>query len=358
MEVTEGVEPGPVLVTGALGLVGSAVVRHLAAEGRDVVATDLEPPADSTTAGWLTDLETVRPHWADLTDSDEVQKLVDAVAPSVIVHLAAMIPPQCYRRPAIAWAVNVGATASLLRAAAALPTPPRFVQASSVAVYGPRNPHRVDQLLTPDTPVQPGATDIYGAHKAEAEQLVRSSSLEWVVLRLGGVLRIEPQLDRNPDTRYFEASLPEDGRIQTVDVRDVAHAFAAATTTDHVREVFLIGGDATHRLVQRDIRDGITAAMGLVNGMPPGRPGDPAVDENWYATDWMDTSRSQSALGFQHHSYPDTLAEVRARTGRPRYYLLRILAPLVRRRMRRQSPYHDAPGGYADPWGIIATRLS
>ena len=83
-------------------------------------------------------------------------------------------------------------------------------------------------MLTADTPLRP--SDIYGAHKVEAEQLVRGSGLNWVILRLGGVLTAEPRFDLDFDTMYFEASLPVDGRIQTVDVRDVARAFVAATT--------------------------------------------------------------------------------------------------------------------------------
>jgi nucleoside-diphosphate-sugar epimerase len=346
--------PRPVLVTGAFGLVGSALVRHLAAAGREVVATDLHVPANRAAAARLANAATVRVRWADLTDTTQVPALVADTAPSAIVHLAAMIPPFCYRRPALARAVNVEATETLLRAATAAPARPRFVQASSIAVYGPRNPHRDLGPLTVDTPLNP--TDRYGAHKVEAEQHVRASALDWVILRLGGVLDVEPQLDVDPDMRYFEGTLPADGRIQTVDVRDVARAFAAATTTDHIHEVFLIGGDESHRLRQSDIRSVVPAAMGLAGGMPAGRPGDPDADERWFATDWMETDRAQQALDFQRHSFPDTLAEIRTRIGWKRL-ALRAVSPLAHYIMERQSPYHNAAPGYADPWAAIAARL-
>jgi nucleoside-diphosphate-sugar epimerase len=90
---------------------------------------------------------------------------------AAIAHLAAVVPPMCYARPALARKVNVDATAWLVKAAQAQPRPPRFVLASGIAVYGARNPHHVTDLLTADTPLRP--SDIYGAHKAEAEQLVR-----------------------------------------------------------------------------------------------------------------------------------------------------------------------------------------
>jgi nucleoside-diphosphate-sugar epimerase len=227
------------------------------------------------------------------------------------------------------------------------------VLASSVATYGARNPHRVHDVLTADTPQRP--SDIYGAHKVEAEQLVRASGLDWVVLRLGGVLTAEPRLDIDLDTIYFEGSLPIDGRIQTVDVRDVARAFVAATTAPVIGETLLIGGDDSHRLVQGDLGPSMAAAMGLVGGLPVGRRGNPDSDADWFGTDWMDTTRSVEALDFQRISWPQLLAETAERMGWRRY-LTRLAAPLVHAVLKRRSPYYRHPGRYADPWRVIAAK--
>jgi D-erythronate 2-dehydrogenase len=132
-----------VLVTGAFGLVGSAVVKQLHADGRRVVAT-----AHHMVNAALADLYGVEVRWVDLTEPAQVNGLLAGVSPSAIVHLAAIIPPQCYAHRALARAVNVDATAVLVRAAAAQRSPPRFVHASSAAVYGARNPHRSSDVLT------------------------------------------------------------------------------------------------------------------------------------------------------------------------------------------------------------------
>ena len=108
-----------------------------------------------------------------------------------IIHLAAIIPPPIYRNPRLARHINVDATATLVHIAEAQPPPPRWVQASSNAVFGARNPHRFTAPLRADEPMK--ASDLYSAHKIEAEQIVRASSLEWVVLRLGGVLSVDLQ---------------------------------------------------------------------------------------------------------------------------------------------------------------------
>lgn len=341
-----------VLVTGAFGLVGSATVHRLAADGRRVVATDLDVPANRKAAESLPVGVTVR--WADLTDPAAVGALLDEEAPAAIIHLAAVIPPFLYQRRGLAERVNVEATASLVRASEKLSTPPRFVLASSVAVYGSRNPHTVQGVLTCDTPVNPA--DIYGAHKVKAEKIVRTSALDWVILRLGGVLTASPGSYMKIDNFYFEGMLPTDGRIQTVDVRDVASAFAAATTADALGETLLIGGDdATHRLLQGDVAPAMAAALGLVGGLPTGLKGDPANDDSWFSTDWMDTTRAQEVLGFQHYSWPDMLIETADNAGIKRP-LLRVVAPLAKLILKRQTAYHGTGLRYADPWKAISDK--
>jgi len=343
--------PEVVLVTGAFGLVGTATVRHLARSGRRVVASDLDTAANRKAAESLPPGVSVR--WADLTEPAQAASLLSGVAPAAVIHLAAIIPPRCYADPALARRVNVDATANLVEAAAAQRLRPRFVQASSIAVYGPRNPHRFTDVLTSSTPVRP--FDVYGGHKVEAEAIVGGSTLDWVILRLGGVLTVDLGLALDPDMIYFEALLPTDGRLQTVEVRDVAHAFAAATTAEVAGRVLLIGGDDSHRLRQGELARKTAAALGLVDGLPPGRIGDASDDDGWFVTDWMDTATAQEVLGHQHHSWPQLLAETAGRAGWRRYPL-RLAAPLARAYLGRRSPYYRQPGCYADPWEAVRRK--
>lgn len=343
----------PVLVTGAFGLVGRAVVARLAAEGRRVVATDLDLPAHRAAAPALGGHGAVEVLFADLTDATAVRALVEGVAPVAVVHLAAVIPPLCYARRDTARRVNVQATKNLVAAATALEPAPRFVLASSVAVYGSRNPHRTTALLTSATPVAP--SDLYGSHKVLAEAAVTSSGLEWVILRLGGVLSPQAARGADLDMLAFERALPADGRLQTVDVRDVACAFAAAIATEATGEIFLVGGDESHRVLQGALGEAMAGALGLRAVLPAGRTGDPGRDDAWFATDHMDTGRAEEVLSFQHRSLPELMAETRAQMGWRRVPLA-ALAPLLRRYLRRRSPYRDRSGAHADPWAVIGER--
>ncbi|MDT5236825.1 MAG: hypothetical protein QOF47_2812, partial [Mycobacterium sp.] len=181
--------------------------------------------------------------------------------------------------------------------------------------------------------------DIYSGTKAEAEAIVRSSTLEWVVLRFGGVLSTElSALPVSSDAMLFESALPSDNRVHTVDLRDVASV---------VREVM------KRRSAYWNAPGKYADPWGAI---PPGRPGDPDSDTDWFVTDWMDTTRAQEALKFQHYSWPDMMAELSAKFWFTRYWG-RLLAPVVREVMKRRSAYWNAPGKYADPWGAIRAKL-
>ena len=338
---------GSVLVTGAYGLVGRPVVERLVADGFRVVATahrTVKPPLPAAV-----DVRSV-----DLTDSRQVHEFVAEVSPSAIVHLAAVIPPHCYADRGLARAVNVDATATLVRAAAALPSPPRFVHASSMAVYGSRNPHRFTDLLTPDTPTF--ASDLYGCHKLAAENIVRSSDLDWSILRLSVVIALEPLVDYgNFDAFYLGALMPDDSRCHTVDSRDVAAAFATAITTNNVREIFMIAGDDSHKRFQGEVSCANAEGMGTGALMVRGRPGDPDSDVDWYP------------LERRHHTQRPHLP---ARPGADLLVRLCTGIPLKGQHLLGPGSVHPGsparcgavrrttkmPGRYADPWGRIRHR--
>ena len=148
--------------------------------------------------------------------------------------------------------------------------------------------------------------DIYSGTKVEAEEIVRSSSLEWVVLRFGGVLSTDLVGDATQlrDAMFFARRCRADNRVQTVDVRDVAWACAAATTADVARRD---PADRRRRvtppLVRRHRAGTRRGRWAIPGAIPPGRPGNPDSDTDWFVTDWMDTTRAQEALKFQHYSW-------------------------------------------------------
>jgi len=88
----------------------------------------------------------------------------------VVFHLAAVVSGQAEADFDLGMRVNVDGTRSLLEAARAGGRRPKFVFASSLAVFGPPLP----EVITDDTAVRPRSS--YGAQKAIGELLVSDYS--------------------------------------------------------------------------------------------------------------------------------------------------------------------------------------
>lgn len=173
-----------VLVTGAVGFVGRVLVARLLEVGVvgrrveqliavDVSADDL--PGDArlrAVTGSIADAEVLE---------QALREPVDAV-----FHLASVPGGAAEAAPDLGRRVNLDATARLLALLREQGGCPRFVFASTVAVYGDPLPAVVDER----TPPRPALS--YGAHKLAAEVLVADAARRgWVdacSLRLPGVV--------------------------------------------------------------------------------------------------------------------------------------------------------------------------
>ncbi|OBG24578.1 NAD(P)-dependent oxidoreductase [Mycobacterium sp. 852002-51057_SCH5723018] len=346
-----------ILVTGAFGQVGRRCTQLLLDRGRTVIAMDLR---NDKTAAAQKELHSERliPAYIDLLDADAVRDVVVTHRPDAIIHLAAIVSPPSYRNPGLARRVNVGGTENLLSAASELPRPPLFLLASSAAVYGSRNPYRLPERITPETPVRP--IDQYGEDKVLAEAAIRASGLPCALFRLGGIISPDTQASLNGDYLLLMRSMPGDNRIHAVDARDVALAFANAVDREATiaGKALLIGGNETYVKLQRDLEDDMMAGIGIGRlGPSASLPGDPSDDRGWSFTGWFDTTESQALLDFQEHDWNETVAWIAESAHlRP---VLRALGPLLRPIMRtalRLQRRLEGRGPYADPWTLIEKK--
>ncbi len=158
-----------ILVTGAAGLIGSAVAKSLRAEGAQVLALDLRETRGGTRG--------------DLRDRATLAPLVEQA--DGILHFAAVSRViEGEKHPDLCWSVNAEATGQLLSLALAGRRRPWVVYASSREVYGQQEALPVPE----DAPLRP--KNIYARSKAEAERLMgeaRAAGLRNAILRFSNV---------------------------------------------------------------------------------------------------------------------------------------------------------------------------
>jgi nucleoside-diphosphate-sugar epimerase len=155
-----------VLVTGATGFIGSALLRSLESTGMNLFACARRVP--------LTGLDSRHVHWLKCDLASLIDLPADVEGLDTVVHLAARVhmsaekdhePLQEYRR------VNVQGSLRLARAAAGHGAK-RFIFISSIGVNGTRS-------LRPFTPEDPpGAVEPYAVSKLEAENELKKVSAE------------------------------------------------------------------------------------------------------------------------------------------------------------------------------------
>lgn len=309
-----------VVVTGALGNVGSHAVRALVAAGHTVRGFDLPTRTNQRKAHKLP--KGVAMVWGDIRQREEV---VAALAnQEAIVHLAFILPPYVAEQPQLAEAINVGGTCNVVQVARQAASPPKLLFSSSVNVFGPTQdqpaPRHVTDLVV--------ATDGYSKHKIMGEQLVRESGLQWAVLRFADV---PPLAMRNPHPIMFR--IPLENRFEVAHPADVGFAVAQAVGDAQAwGKIWLIGGGPPCQITYGQYLNAILSAVGI-GPMPPA-----AFGHDPFYNDWMDTAPSEARWHYQRHTFDQIVRDL-ARAVGPARHLVPLARPFVRRGMLRMSPY-------------------
>jgi UDP-glucose 4-epimerase len=217
-----------VLVTGALGKVGSAAVTALLAAGYDVTATDVVRPIyDAAAAGAARYIQ------ADLTSAGDADAVVRGM--DVVVH-AAGIPEPSKNTPATVFLTNVSSTFNVIEACARSGVK-RVVNLSSDSVAGmtwaelPFAP-----VMCPIDESHPELPqDAYGLSKQVSELLcdglVRRTNAACVSIRPTWVLTASTY-ERNLKPFFADPDLTTAVFWSYIDVDDLADLIVATVRSD------------------------------------------------------------------------------------------------------------------------------
>jgi nucleoside-diphosphate-sugar epimerase len=212
--------------------------------------------------------------------------------------MAAVLPPAVYENPELAHEVNVGGTRILVDLIKEKGGHIPFVFTSSVAVFGPtpgaEGPVSVESCI-------PEPVETYGETKLKAEEVIRESGIDYLILRLTAIMYLS--FDLSDMNRIF--SIPLDNRLEFCHPDDLAVAVGNALKKfDAIKgNTLVVSGGPEQRMLFRDMVGGILGVMGL-----PLPPKDKFTREPYFL-DWYDTSRSQELLKFQRKGYADYIKD-------------------------------------------------
>lgn len=331
-----------VVVTGASGNVGTAVLRALRARHPQwqVVGIARRPPGPG--AGEPYDTVDWRP--LDLSDQGCEPALAEAfTGADAVVHLAWAIMPST--RPGTLAAVNLDGTARVLAAARDAGVR-HLVHASSLGAYSPVPHGSLPKPVVDESwPVNGVPTSLYSRHKAAVERMLDAWSVETPETP---VARIRPGLVLQPRAgaeigRYFVGPLAPLVRLVIRGVPVLPLADGLVANVLHADDV----GDAVARILDQRATgafnlaaDDVVDPVSLAAAFRASRVRIPytalrsAVSLSWHlriqptdpgwldlarAVPLLDTSRAKRELGWSPaHSGNDALAELVAAVAQGR----------------------------------------
>jgi nucleoside-diphosphate-sugar epimerase len=222
-----------VVVTGASGKAGRAVVRELAEHDHEVVAVDLVAPREAQTASLL----------ADLTDFGETVECLSGAGAAV--HLAA-IPAPGIRTEEMTFRTNVLSTYNVFEAARLLGLR-RVVWASSETILGLPFDREPPAYAPIDEDHPPRPESSYSLSKLLGEELGRQlhrwSGTPHVALRFSNIM--EPEDYARFPSFWDDARLRRWNLWGYVDARDVAQSCRLALGADVGADHFIVAATDT-----------------------------------------------------------------------------------------------------------------
>ncbi len=277
-----------ILLTGPTGLVGTAVLSRLLADGHQVLAVSRNPPpTKSAQLTWIT---------ADLADgADHI--LAQTPELDAVVHFAATIRVPEHEDPGT-WYTRLNTDFSReLFAGCARDTIETVVYASGLNFLR----HPLESVITEEHPI--ALTTPYGASKYLCEQalfeLEESAGYRAVSLRLPSPIAFDPSLlHRNVVKIWIEAAkrgepirvFGEGSRTQNfVATVDIAEAVALSLSARDARGVFNIASETP--LGMRELAELIASRSGATITYDGS---DPKESERWD----LDGEKAATQLGF------------------------------------------------------------
>ncbi len=301
-----------VLITGGAGGLGKIASQAVIKSGYAVRILELDTRRSRKNIREID--PAVEIFWGDVTHEDCVKQALDGI--DVVIHMAAILPPWAYINPEKTFAVNLGGTKNIVDAIRESGRNIHFIYTSSAAAFGP-TPDATEPLCPDKTECKPRGA--YGESKFKAEQYIRESGIDYLILRLTATMYLS--FEFGDFKRMF--SVPLNNRIEYCHPYDTAQAIVNAVHKfDEIKgNTLMISGGPEQRMLYGEM----VKRMLKVYGLP--LPPKCKFTKIPYYLDWYDTAKSQLLLNFQKRTFDNFLDDL-SHQIKKRYSALFI--PLMR----------------------------
>jgi len=313
-----------ILLTWAFGNIGISTLRELLNRQYEVTVFEIKNRKNKKIAKQFK--EKIEIIWGDLRNKEQVENAVNNQ--DIIIHLAAIIPPLADMHPELAEAVNIGGTLNLLDVMKKQEHKPKLIFTSSIAVYGDR---RSNPMIKITDPLNPSKGDFYAITKIKAEEMIKSSGLDFAIFRLTYITSID-KLDMDP----LMFHMPLDTCIEICDTKDVGYALANAIECNEIwGKIFHIAGGERCRTIYDVYLNNMLELFGLGRDFLPKQ----AFEQKNFHCGFMDTSRSQTLLKYQRYTLEDYYNEVRLKIGSKKHFVPIVKWAIRQNLLKRSDAY-------------------
>jgi len=176
----------------------------------------------------------------------------------VVLHLAAVIPPEADFKKQMAEEVNYGGTLNLVKSLEKLSPHAFFVYSSSISVYGDRleNP-----WIKVGDELKPSPNDEYARTKIKAERIIQDSKLNWTIFRLTATMHPGQKFDP------LMFHMPLNTKLEICTTSDTATAFinAIEKSSQLNKRIFNLSGGKNCRVQYAEFLEKCFKISGLGN---------------------------------------------------------------------------------------------
>lgn len=219
-----------ILVTGAAGTIGRAVIKYLLSEGKyEITALDLKSRANSKKLRKYK--KRINVIFGDVTDSLVIEDILKEM--DYVIHLAGVTPPLADLNDRLTYEIDFKGTENIVRVLNFYNPNCHLLYASSASVYGKQDKNEVSVSTKPNL----GKNDIYGKYKLESEEIIKKKLTNYSIYRLPIVLC-------NPINDNYLYTYENNVKLEVTTDYDAAYMFVKAIDKiDKVnKKTFNVGG--------------------------------------------------------------------------------------------------------------------